>query len=172
MTRDLRITIVRRESQCVTHSHVWFLPRPGKRFLLRGNAPTGHRARGRWVATTFDFPRWKLSSSRASATRDHRTTLINSEETGRTMVRQANGEVETGNVDESSRYFSYLRTLADLTAIASIMAVQVIERLCFWFSKKKIDRDWNLDKFQSIFFCFFRDKRLSGHARIIQPTRL
>lgn len=44
------------------------------------------------------------------------------------MVRQANGgEVETGNVDESSRYFSYLRTLADLTAIASIMAVQVIE---------------------------------------------
>lgn len=42
------------------------------------------------------------------------------------MVRQANGEVETGNVDESARYFNYLRTLADLTAIASIMAVQVI----------------------------------------------
>lgn len=47
------------------------------------------------------------------------------------MVRQtANGEVETGNVDESARYFNYLRTLADLTAIASIMAVQVIWGLC------------------------------------------
>lgn len=52
------------------------------------------------------------------------------ERTG-TMVRQTTngGEVETGNVDESARYFDYLRTLADLTAIASIMAVQVISGL-------------------------------------------
>lgn len=43
------------------------------------------------------------------------------------MVRQiTNGEVETSNMDEFARYFNYLKTLADLTAIASIMAVQVI----------------------------------------------
>ncbi|KAF7396258.1 hypothetical protein HZH66_007120 [Vespula vulgaris] len=43
------------------------------------------------------------------------------------MVQRAtNGELETSNVDEyeSTRYFHYLRTLADLTAMASIVAVQ------------------------------------------------
>lgn len=52
--------------------------------------------------------------------------LIAERREGRTMVQQTNGEVKTGNVDESARYLNYLRTLADLTAIASIMAVQVI----------------------------------------------
>lgn len=42
------------------------------------------------------------------------------------MVRQeTNREVQTGTVEETSRYFHYLRTLADITAMASIMAVQV-----------------------------------------------
>lgn len=48
-----------------------------------------------------------------------------SEQTG-TMVHMTSGEVETDKMDESARYFNYLRTLADLTALASIMAVQVI----------------------------------------------
>ena len=43
------------------------------------------------------------------------------------MVQQMDAEIGTGNVDESARYFNYLRTLADLTAMASIMVVQVIE---------------------------------------------
>lgn len=42
------------------------------------------------------------------------------------MVQQMDAEFETGNVDESARYFGYLRTLADLTAMASIVVVQVI----------------------------------------------
>lgn len=50
------------------------------------------------------------------------------------MVQRAttNGELETGNVDEyeSTRYFHYLRTLADLTAMASIVAVQVTFSSC------------------------------------------
>lgn len=51
---------------------------------------------------------------------------------GRIMVQQMDAEIGTGNVDESARYFNYLRTLADLTAMASIMVVQVIEfsKLC------------------------------------------
>ncbi|KYN10758.1 PREDICTED: cAMP-specific 3',5'-cyclic phosphodiesterase isoform X11 [Trachymyrmex cornetzi] len=40
------------------------------------------------------------------------------------MVHMTSGEVETDKMDESVRYFNYLRTLADLTALASIMAVQ------------------------------------------------
>lgn len=48
-----------------------------------------------------------------------------SEQTG-TMVQMTSAEVETEKMDESARYFNYLRTLADLTALASIMAVQVI----------------------------------------------
>jgi hypothetical protein len=59
------------------------------------------------------------------------------------MVRQTtNGEVETGNVDESARYFNYLRTLADLTAIASIVAVQVMSRLSSCLLR---GRDYALD---------------------------
>ncbi len=50
---------------------------------------------------------------------------LTSEQTG-TMVHMTSGEVETDKMDESVRYFNYLRTLADLTALASIMAVQVI----------------------------------------------
>lgn len=48
----------------------------------------------------------------------------------RAMMPQ-NGEVEMDAVDESVRYFNYLRTLADLTAIASILAVQVIWKIMF-----------------------------------------
>lgn len=44
------------------------------------------------------------------------------------MVQQAGAEFATGNLDEYTRYFNYLRTLADLTAMASIVAVQVIGR--------------------------------------------
>ncbi|KAF3425378.1 hypothetical protein E2986_05938 [Frieseomelitta varia] len=40
------------------------------------------------------------------------------------MVQQTDTELTTGNVDEYARYFNYLRTLADLTAMASIVAVQ------------------------------------------------
>jgi len=36
------------------------------------------------------------------------------------------GEVETGKMDDFARYFNYLKTLADLTALASIMAAKVI----------------------------------------------
>lgn len=42
------------------------------------------------------------------------------------MPQTTKGEVKTSNMNKSARYFNYLRTLADLTAIASIMAVQVI----------------------------------------------
>lgn len=42
------------------------------------------------------------------------------------MVQQTNTEFAVGNVDEYVRYFNYLRALADLTAMASIIAVQVI----------------------------------------------
>lgn len=41
------------------------------------------------------------------------------------MVRQATSRVETGNMEESTRYMNYLRTLADLAAMAGIVAVQV-----------------------------------------------
>lgn len=43
----------------------------------------------------------------------------------RNMVQQTDAEFTTGNVDDLARYFNYLRTLADLTAMASIVAVQV-----------------------------------------------
>lgn len=45
------------------------------------------------------------------------------------MPQTTNGEMKTNNMNKSARYFNYLTTLADLTAIASIMAVQVISRL-------------------------------------------
>ena len=44
------------------------------------------------------------------------------------MVQRTDTELTTANVDEYARYFNYLRTLADLTAMASIVAVQVIFR--------------------------------------------
>lgn len=53
------------------------------------------------------------------------------------MVQQAGAEFATGNLDEYTRYFNYLRTLADFTAMASIVAVQVIG--CF---------EENLEKFR------------------------
>ncbi|XP_043262122.1 cAMP-specific 3',5'-cyclic phosphodiesterase isoform X11 [Colletes gigas] len=40
------------------------------------------------------------------------------------MVQQMDAEYGTGNVDESARYFNYLTTLADLTAMASIVVAQ------------------------------------------------
>lgn len=43
------------------------------------------------------------------------------------MVHQMGTEFGPGNVGEAARYFSYLRTLADLTAMASLVVVQVIE---------------------------------------------
>lgn len=48
----------------------------------------------------------------------------------RNMVQQTDAEFATGTVDEYVRYFNYLKTLADLTAMASILAVQVMEH--FW----------------------------------------
>lgn len=114
MTRVLR-TIARRESQCDTLASASY---------QRGSVPSSRSPRA--VAQTLDFPR---GTSFSCVTRDHR--YIFRRKKGRTMVQQANGEVETGNVEESSRYFSYLRTLADLTAIASIMAVQVIAKFHF-----------------------------------------
>lgn len=48
------------------------------------------------------------------------------------MVQQADAEFATGNLDEYTRYFNYLRTLADLTAMASIIAVQVIGCFEIW----------------------------------------
>ncbi|KOX73490.1 cAMP-specific 3',5'-cyclic phosphodiesterase [Melipona quadrifasciata] len=40
------------------------------------------------------------------------------------MVQQSDTELTAGNVNEYARYFNYLRSLADLTAMASIVAVQ------------------------------------------------
>ncbi|CAK9817740.1 cAMP-specific 3',5'-cyclic phosphodiesterase [Anthophora plagiata] len=40
------------------------------------------------------------------------------------MVQQTDAEFTTGNVDEFARYFNYLKTLTDLTAMASIVAIQ------------------------------------------------
>lgn len=54
--------------------------------------------------------------------------LVEGERRRGKMVQQAGAEFATGNLDEYTRYFNYLRTLADLTAMASIVAVQVIGR--------------------------------------------
>lgn len=55
------------------------------------------------------------------------------------MVQQTNTEFAVGNVDEYVRYFNYLRALADITAMASIIAVQVIS----YFRKFKQSQQYN-----------------------------
>lgn len=84
------------------------------------------------VAVTRKIRRLFRSSELPSAREIFQACVVQrpqSEQTG-TMVQMTSAEVETEKMDESARYFNYLRTLADLTALASIMAVQVIWGLC------------------------------------------
>lgn len=72
------------------------------------------------------------------------------------MIPQTtNGEMKTGSMDKSARYFNYLRTLADLTAIASIMAVQVISGL--------FDTRFNRDIFERTLMSFGRSDVYTRH---------
>ena len=68
-------------------------------------------------------------------------------------MRKETGVVETRADLESSRYFGYLRTLADLSKMANFMALQVYIHLIKLTEPDKVKIiDYNVVFYSSIFY--------------------